>query len=366
MTDKRYQIFISSTFTDLQAERRAVQDTVISMGDFPVQMESFPATDQKQMDFITPLIEECDYYILIIGGRYGTVDNSGLSFTHQEFRCAVERNIPVLVMIHGKPEDIAAGKSETTDLGRKKLQEFIEEAQQDRIRKAWETLGDLKLAVREALDHAKRAKPRTGWVRGDTIAAFDALEELNEVRKENEKFKEVLGNLAVDIPLPRIPAADAMTTLTLTPLSMTTRSGEKREGSSAKVRGSWISFFPLLFSSLEVRNNDWQGEYYWHIDHEKSCVAFGSAIAAELAWVDTTSLFSVSRGTLNRLIAYYTEAGLMTSANEGESPFTEVAQRIARRHHIVGEASSFEVVDGEVSVRVISPFDADEDSRIPF
>ena len=60
MTDKRYQIFISSTFTDLEDERRAVQDAVISMGDFPVQMESFPATDETLMDFIKPLIAKCD------------------------------------------------------------------------------------------------------------------------------------------------------------------------------------------------------------------------------------------------------------------------------------------------------------------
>lgn len=361
MTAKRYQIFISSTFTDLQEERRAVQDAIISMGDFPVQMESFPATNEAQMDFIKPLIAQSDYYILIIGGRYGTIDESGLSFTHQEFRYAVEKEVPVLVMIHAKPEDIASGKSENTDLGRRKLKEFIQEAEHKRIRKAWGNEGDLRLAVHEALEHAKRAKPRTGWVRGDSIAAFDTLEELNEVRKENEKFREAIGNLAVDIPLPRIPAADEMTTLTLTPLSSKSRSGEQREGSSAKIRGSWISFFPLFFSSLDFRTNDWNGDSYWHIDYEKSCMALGSAIAAELTWVETTNLFSIPRGTLGRLIAYYTEAGLMVSANIGESPFTEAAQRVARRHHIVGETVSFELIDGEVSVRKTSPFD-----EIPF
>lgn len=366
MTDKRYQIFISSTFTDLQEERRAVQDAVISMGDFPVQMESFPATDETQMDFIKPLIEQSDYYVLIIGGRYGTIDDGGLSFTHQEFRYAVEKEVPVLVMIHGKPENIASGKTEKTDEGRKKLKEFIGEAQHKRIRKDWETLGDLKLAVREALDHAKRAKPRTGWVRGDTIASFTALEELNEVRKENEKFKEALGNLAVDIPLPQIPAVSDMTVLNLIPLTLKYRSGEKREGSSAKIQGSWISFFPLFFSNLVVQTGDWNGEYYWHIEHEKSCVALGSSIAGELSWVDTTNLFTISRGTLDRLIAYYTEAGLMVSTTDGQSAFTEAAQRVARRHHIVDKAASFGVIDGEISVNIIPAYNTDLEKDIPF
>ncbi|NEJ82061.1 DUF4062 domain-containing protein [Rhizobium leguminosarum] len=60
MTDKRYQIFISSTFKDLEEERRAVQDAIISMGDFPVQMESLPATGESQMNFIWRQIEQSD------------------------------------------------------------------------------------------------------------------------------------------------------------------------------------------------------------------------------------------------------------------------------------------------------------------
>jgi hypothetical protein len=101
MHDKRYSVFISSTFEDLKDERRAVQDTVISAGDFPVQMEYFPATDEAAFDLIKSLLDKCDYYILIIGGRYGSLDSDGLSYTHKEFRYAVSKNIPVIVMLNG-------------------------------------------------------------------------------------------------------------------------------------------------------------------------------------------------------------------------------------------------------------------------
>lgn len=366
--DKRYQVFISSTFTDLQEERRAVQDAVISMGDFPVQMESFPATDEAQMDFIGPLIKQSDYYVLIIGGRYGTIDETGLSFTHQEFRYAVEKGVPVLVLVHGKPDAIVVGKTESTDAGRAKLAEFIKEAGYKRIRKDWQNIGELKLAVHEALDHAKRSKPRPGWVRGDSIASIDALEELNEVRKENEKFREALGNLSVDIPLPKLPDAGELTTLTLLPL--TSNKGTKR-GSSAKIQGSWISFFPLFFSNLDVSTNDWNGDFYFNIDHDDSCVKIASAIAGELAPVDTNGCFRITRSTLDRLISYYTEAGLMiASGNEGQTPFTETAQRLARRHHVVGSASPFTIIEGEVTVTTIGStggnFARDLGDDIPF
>ena len=364
MTEKRYQIFISSTFKDLEEERRAVQDAIISMGDFPVQMESFPATDEAQMDFIRPLIEQSDYYVLIIGGRYGTEDEDGLSFTHKEFRYAVEKGVPVLVMLHGKPETIAAGKSESTEAGKAKLQELIKEAENKRIRKTWNSVDELKLRVREALDHAKRSKPRTGWVRGDSIASFDALEELNTVRKENEKFRQALGDLEVNIPLPNIPKAADLTTLNLIPLTLDQGYRGRRKGSSAKIQGSWISFFPLVFTHLDTSTSDWNGEYYWHVDPEESCVRIGSAVAGELTWDDAMGLFKITRNTLERLISYYTEAGLMNQSKLGETPFTEAAERVARRHRIAGGPSPLEVIDGEVTVSFVPP--ENDYGKIPF
>lgn len=366
--DKRYQVFISSTFQDLRKERRAVQDVIISMGDFPVQMESFPAADEDQFEFIKSVIDKCDYYVLIIAGRYGSPAEDGISYTHKEFRYAVENGVPVLVMLHGEPGKIPAENLEATDSGRQSLKDFIKEAEHKRLRKTWTTFGDLKLAVREALDHAKATKPRVGWIRGDAVASIETLEELNEVRKENEKFRVALGNLSVEIPLPKLPDADETTTLTLLP--MTSNKGTKR-GSSAKIQGSWISFFPLFFSNLDVSTNDWNGEFYFNIDHDDSCVQIASAIAGELAPVDATGCFKITRSTLDRLISYYTEAGLMiASGNEGQTPFTETAQRLARRHHVVGSASPFTIVEGEVTVTAIgSPagnFSRNLDDDIPF
>ena len=48
--EKKYQIFISSTYEDLKEERRKVQDTILSMYQFPIGMEMFSAADE---DLIT-------------------------------------------------------------------------------------------------------------------------------------------------------------------------------------------------------------------------------------------------------------------------------------------------------------------------
>ena len=44
--EKKYQIFISSTFKDLQKARLKVRDAILSMYHFPVGMEMFGALDE--------------------------------------------------------------------------------------------------------------------------------------------------------------------------------------------------------------------------------------------------------------------------------------------------------------------------------
>ncbi|MCR9883896.1 DUF4062 domain-containing protein, partial [Vibrio alginolyticus] len=73
--EKRYQVFVSSTFADLQEERQQVIQALMEMDCIPAGMELFPATDEEQWEFIKRIIDDCDYYLLIIGGRYGSVSS---------------------------------------------------------------------------------------------------------------------------------------------------------------------------------------------------------------------------------------------------------------------------------------------------
>lgn len=365
MQDKRYSVFISSTFDDLKAERQAVQDVVISAGDFPVQMESFPAADEDQFDFIKALIDKCDYYVLIIAGRYGTPADGGISYTEKEYRYAVSKGIPVLVMLHGDQGSIPANKSEDSAEGKKRLAAFVAVAETNRLRKTWTTSDGLKLAVREALEHAKATKPAVGWVRGDVIASMEALEELNEVRKENAKFRDAIGSLEIELALPPIPAADAPITIDLLP-NMGGRGYGSTYGSTVTVRTTWISAFPIFFNNLQWGTNDWNNEYAYYIKDEESCVEVGSAIAGVAESVDTSKAFKISKSTLDRLMSYYIEVGLM-NAMGAEQAFTDAAQRVARRHMIAGERpSAFKVISGKITPASPSAPGSDLDDEIPF
>jgi Domain of unknown function (DUF4062) len=365
MHDTRYSIFISSTFEDLKAERQAVQDVVISAGDFPVQMESFPAADEDQFDFIKALIDKCDYYVLIVAGRYGNPSEDGMSYTEKEYRYAVYKNIPILVMLHGDRGSIPARMSEDTTEGKKRLDAFVTEVEKNRLRKTWKTPDALKLAVREALDYVKATKPAVGWVRGDALASVEALEELNEVRKENAKFRDAIGSLEIELALPPIPAADDPINIEILPNARLQRDGSPYR-SSATVCTTWIATFPIFFNNLKWSTNDWNSDGAYYIEDDKSCVEIGSAIAGEAGSLDASNAFKIGKSTLNRLMSYYIEAGLMNAVG-AERAFTETAQRVARRHSIVGGSpSAFKVIRGEITLTSATALSSDLNDDIPF
>ncbi len=74
MTEKRYQVFISSTFRDLIEERQAALKAILELSHMPAGMELFPAVDDSAWRLIQDVIDSSDYYVLIIGGRYGSLD----------------------------------------------------------------------------------------------------------------------------------------------------------------------------------------------------------------------------------------------------------------------------------------------------
>ena len=70
--EKRYQVFLSSTYVDLKEERLEVMRALLELDCIPSGMEYFPATNDDQWSFIQELIDQCDYYIVVVGARYGS------------------------------------------------------------------------------------------------------------------------------------------------------------------------------------------------------------------------------------------------------------------------------------------------------
>lgn len=206
--DKRYQVFVSSTYVDLQKERQSVLQTLMEMDCIPAGMELFPAADEEQWEFIKRVIDDCDYYLLIVGGRYGSTADDGLSYTEKEFDYAVSKGIKIIALLHKSPDELPRSKSETEEVKYQKLQNFRDKVSNGRLVRYWVNPEQLPGEVSLSLNKTIKMFPAIGWVRADSTASPELLAEINELRKENNKLRIQLNENTAFSLIPASELAD--------------------------------------------------------------------------------------------------------------------------------------------------------------
>jgi len=193
MIDKKYQIFISSTYRDLKESRDKIIETVLKLYHLPVGMEMFSADDDEQWEVIKETIDQSDYYIIIIGHRYGSLTKEGISFTEKEYDYAKSIGVPILAFIRNrdvstKPDE-REGDSELNNL----LKSFIDKATASKMCDFWVNPDELTTKVSVALSKIFRKNPRVGWVRADQAISNSVIEEMAKLSEDNRKLREELG-----------------------------------------------------------------------------------------------------------------------------------------------------------------------------
>ncbi|WOO43127.1 DUF4062 domain-containing protein [Rubellicoccus peritrichatus] len=185
--DKKYQIFISSTYSDLKEQRDQVIKSVLEMGHIPVGMEMFSAADEEQWKIIQRTIDECDYYIVIVAHRYGS-EVDGIGYTEKEYDYALECNIPIMgFIIDDKTEwnaqyiDQEAGKVE-------KLKKFKHKVKEKPVG-FWKNTEDVYGKASIALMKQFNVNPRVGWIKADRVTSEQSTSELLRLRSEIDEYK---------------------------------------------------------------------------------------------------------------------------------------------------------------------------------
>jgi hypothetical protein len=200
LADIRYQVFISSTFTDLREERQAVLSALLQLDAIPAGMELFPAADEDAWSLISRVIDECDYYLLLIGGRYGSIDSDGLSFTEREYDYAVSRKKPVMAFLHGDPDEIPVGKSEMDPSARQRLVEFRTKVERAKHVKYWTSAKELAGLVALTFANFVKTYPAVGWIRANQVASVEALADINALRKANDELMKAVERSSTEQP----------------------------------------------------------------------------------------------------------------------------------------------------------------------
>lgn len=191
-------------------------------------MELFGSADEETWDFIKRQIENCDYYVVIVAGKYGSTAEDGVSYTEKEYNYAKEINKPVLAFVHGDRNTIRRDKTEDDVEKRSSLEAFIQKVRRSPV-SFFTTPHDLATQVTVSFVNLRDRQPAVGFIRANQVPDLkkytDLLEENVFLRAEVTRLK----NLQVaDIPFP-----NASETMTLTLVKRTAGEREEHEISIA-------------------------------------------------------------------------------------------------------------------------------------
>ena len=207
MSDRKYQIFVSSTYTDLQEERTKLLFAILKLNYIPAGMEFFTAIDEEQMQYIRRVIDESDYYVLLMGARYGSMDNEGVSYTEREFDYAVSRGKTIIALIHRNPDRIERGRTDMNEALFQKFMDFRNKViSSGRLISYWEDTTELITNFQASLIQNIQRFPAIGWMRGDIPANAETLQKIATLELENQRLRESVKNaggmqLATDIKM---------------------------------------------------------------------------------------------------------------------------------------------------------------------
>ncbi|MCW5200692.1 DUF4062 domain-containing protein [Desulfobulbus sp. F4] len=196
---KRLQVFVSSTYSDLIKERQAAVEAILTSGHIPAGMELFTSGDESQMEAIKQWIDESDVYLLILGGRYGSIEsNTGKSYTQLEYEYAVSQGKSLFSCvikdstIESRVKEHGTAFLETEN--QHKLKEFRKQVLTKMVR-FWEDHKDIKITIGETLAQLSRREDLLGWMRPQKEADISGLaDEITRLSKENAHLREQLSN----------------------------------------------------------------------------------------------------------------------------------------------------------------------------
>ncbi len=206
-------------------------DAIQRLNHFPVGMEQFSADDDEQWQIIRETLEQTDYYICIIGHRYGSLSSDGRSFTEKEWDFAKELGIPIMSFVRERNTATTPNERESDPAQIRRLEQFIQKVTTDKMVDFWTDSNDLNQKAVTALFKAFSRKPRLGWMRSESGQVAEQLavlvDENRNLRNQVEKltsrvkntkpsFKILLNGEAnlslkfvsdVDLPLTEMPDA---------------------------------------------------------------------------------------------------------------------------------------------------------------
>lgn len=195
MSEKRYQVFISSTYNDLQEERGVITQVLPALGCIPCGLDLQPV-GTAAWAALKKLIDDSDYYVVMLGSRYGSLSPSGISYTHMEYVYASTKQKPILVLMHDSPDTRPVQLQEKTPEGRRQFNDFRQLLAKGLVA-GWNDSHSLDQALRRYLPQLIKSKPATGWVRATSLGSPEQAKEIDRLKQRVTELEQEREQLLV-------------------------------------------------------------------------------------------------------------------------------------------------------------------------
>jgi hypothetical protein len=196
---KKLQIFVSSTYEDMLVERQATVEAILKAGHIPAGMELFNAGDKTQLEIIKRWIEDSDIFLLMLGGRYGTLEpKTKKSYIELEYRYARKLKKPYFTIVIKEEALIEKvnkhGGKVREQVNISKYRIFRRLALK-RMSHFYKDVKDIQLSIFQNIRQYENAN-LPGWVSGKEVQEIEmVLRENIGLRKSNEIIQNKLDKM---------------------------------------------------------------------------------------------------------------------------------------------------------------------------
>ena len=190
---RKFQVFISSTYKDLIDERQAIIKALLEARQIPAGMEHFTAYNETQLETMYRWIDESDFYLLLLGGSYGTIDKvRGKSYTQLEYEYAIKKDKDVRVIVLS--DEYLAAKQICQEQNYINFKELVGE----RAKEIAHSIDGIEKAVFKICIDYGREHDFGGWVRAESASENDTeiiklTGKMEALEKENQELSEKVG-----------------------------------------------------------------------------------------------------------------------------------------------------------------------------
>lgn len=197
---KKLQVFISSTYKDLIDERQAAVEAILNAGHIPAGMELFSAGDESQSETVKRWIDESDVFLLILGGRYGSIEpNTRMGYVEVEYDYASKTKTPTFAVVMSEQwidRKVKEFGQDVFEYSHREMYEKFKSRVLSKICRIADDTKDIKISIHETLQDFLGRYNFSGWVSGKEIPQTNkVLEQVAGLTKDNQMLRKELEKL---------------------------------------------------------------------------------------------------------------------------------------------------------------------------